>query len=417
MSIPEGRAETLTSEQAQVLKTIWKHYLQANGYTVGDETAKSSRHNTLSSVKSSESIKKSRKKGLLGRFRRSHSHKKAEEELSSHLSHDLGGRVHEAFRPLDAETRNAFWDFLRHDTPDNLLLRFVRARKWDVDKSLAMIANTMDWRRNQFAVERVFREGELGMLEAGKQGVLKQFATGKCVIRGQDKKGRPIVIIRPRYHFPSDQTEEEVELFTILVIEYARLLINEPVDSCSLIFDLTGFSMSNMDYTSVKFIIKAFEAHYPESLGVLFIHSAPWIFGGIWNIVKNWLDPVVASKIQFTKKTDDLLAVIDKAHVPKDLGGDDEYEWKYLEPTKEANGKLHTDEKEKEALEHERHKLVEQFINKTIEWIECADQDRDHHLMADRLALGRQLAENYKRLDGYIRNRGIYDRLGYIKFE
>jgi hypothetical protein len=33
-----------------------------------------------------------------------------------------------------------------------------------------------------------------------------------------------------------------------------------------------------MEYPPVKFIIKCFEANYPESLGVLLIHNAPWVF-------------------------------------------------------------------------------------------------------------------------------------------
>ncbi|KAH3661788.1 hypothetical protein OGAPHI_005966 [Ogataea philodendri] len=417
MNNPKGRAETLTDEQSLVLKQVWRHYLQANGYSVGEVGAKISRHNTLSSVKSSESVHKNKKKGLLGRFKRGNSNKKAvEQELSTQLSNEQG-RVHSALEGLDDDSRGAFWEFLRHDTPDNLILRFVRARKWDVDKSLAMIAHTMTWRSKEFGVEKLLREGELGLLEDGRKGVIKQFETGKCYIRGFDKTGRPIVFIRPRFHFPSEQTEEEVEMFTILVIEYARLILNEPVDSCSVVFDLTGFTMGNMDYTSVKFIIKAFEAHYPESLGVLFIHSAPWIFGGIWNIVKNWLDPVVASKIVFAKKYEDLLKVIDAKHLPKDLGGEDTFEWKYLEPTKTDNGKLHTDPAKKKELEEERSKLIENFVLKTIEWIECHETEKSRALMTERLALGKQLSENYKLLDGYIRNRGIYDRLGYIKFE
>jgi hypothetical protein len=32
------------------------------------------------------------------------------------------------------------------------------------------------------------------------------------------------------------------------------------------------------DYHPVKFMIKCFEANYPESLGVVLIHKAPWIF-------------------------------------------------------------------------------------------------------------------------------------------
>ena len=69
----------------------------------------------------------------------------------------------------------------------------------------------------------------------------------------------------------------------------------------------------------MKFMIKCFEANYPESLGVVLIHKAPWIFSGeyspkivnqicllthflgIWNVIKGWLDPVVADKIHFTK--------------------------------------------------------------------------------------------------------------------
>ena len=35
-----------------------------------------------------------------------------------------------------------------------------------------------------------------------------------------------------------------------------------------------------MDYVPVKFIIKCFEANYPESLGVILIHNAPWVFKG-----------------------------------------------------------------------------------------------------------------------------------------
>ncbi len=34
------------------------------------------------------------------------------------------------------------------------------------------------------------------------------------------------------------------------------------------------------DYAPVKFMIKVFEANYPESLGVILVHKAPWIFQG-----------------------------------------------------------------------------------------------------------------------------------------
>ena len=43
---------------------------------------------------------------------------------------------------------------------------------------------------------------------------------------------------------------------------------------------MTGFSLANMDYTPVKFMIKCFEANYPECLGAVLVHKAPWVFQG-----------------------------------------------------------------------------------------------------------------------------------------
>lgn len=41
------------------------------------------------------------------------------------------------------------------------------------------------------------------------------------------------------------------------------------------------FINAMQDYAPVKFIIKCFEANYPESLGAVLIHQAPWIFSGM----------------------------------------------------------------------------------------------------------------------------------------
>ncbi len=43
---------------------------------------------------------------------------------------------------------------------------------------------------------------------------------------------------------------------------------------------MTGFSIANMDYNFVKFSTNIFEANYPETLGYILIHNAPWVFQG-----------------------------------------------------------------------------------------------------------------------------------------
>ena len=429
MELPRGRVETLTDDQEHVLKQVWMYILHFTGYKIQPPgplvSSSKSRSSTVSHEKEKE---KEKKGGLFSKLKRNkHSKEKDHQELSRTLSnqsaidpnvkHSTDIKVHEALRSLDTiNAERAFWDALRQDSPDNFLLRFVRARKWDIDNTLLMLSHSIEWRVKESKVDEVVRNGELACLEKKQEGVIKQFKSGKCIIRGRDKKNRPIVIVRPRYHHSSEQTFEEIEIFTLLLIEYARLMLNEPIDQCTLIFDLTGFTMSNMDYEPVKYMIKAFEAHYPESLGILLIHNAPWIFNGIWQIVKNWLDPVVASKINFTKNTKDLEKYIDADQILKELGGQDDYKYEYLLPTKKDNGLAINDEEIIKKSIAERKDLEKQFIEKTIQWIESKDITTSKQLLQERIALSRKLTENFKTFDGCVRNRGLYDRLGDIKF-
>lgn len=75
----------------------------------------------------------------------------------------------------------------------------------------------------------------------------------------------------------------------------------------------------------VKFLVQCFEAYYPESLGILIIHKAPLVFWGVWKIIEPWLDPVVASKIRFTRGDKELTDVIEAERLPnKYEGGKDQ---------------------------------------------------------------------------------------------
>lgn len=429
--LPRGRVETLSDEQEHVLKQVWMYILHFTGHQIQPAgpllSGSRSRSSTIVSAHSHSEKEKEKKGGFFSKLKRNKkessdnhlartlSHQSA---IDPNVKHSTDLKVHEALHQLDAkETEAALWGALRQDSMDNFLLRFVRARKWDIDNSLLMLSHSIEWRVKESRVDQIVREGEIECALKKKEGVLKQFRSGKCIIHGKDKKGRPLVIVRPKFHHSSEQTFEEVEIFTLLLIEYARLMLNGSVDQCTLIFDLGGFTMANMDYDPVKYMIKAFEAHYPESLGILLIHRAPWIFNGIWQIVKNWLDPVVASKINFTKNTKDLLKHIDADQLLKDLGGDDDYEYEYLEPT-ESQNELATsnDDLIKKTID-EREALQEDFIKKTIAWIEAKDITTSKQLLQERIAISRKLTENYKVYDGCVRNRGIYDRLNYINFQ
>lgn len=174
---------------------------------------------------------------------------------------------------------------------------------------------------------------------------------------------------------------------------------------------MTSFSMANMDYTPVKFMIKCFEANYPESLGSVLVYKSPWIFQGIWKIIKGWLDPVVASKVHFCSNVDELAAFVPRDRIPKDAGGSEDWEFGYTEPGAGEEAKMLTAEGKgaKERIEGLRRGIVDEYEKGTLEWAHGKGGGGDA-----RRSLAARLAENYWQLDPYVRARSLYDRTGVI---
>jgi CRAL/TRIO domain len=129
---------------------------------------------------------------------------------------------------------------------------------------------------------------------------------------------------------------------------------------------------------------------------------------GIWAIVKNWLDPVVASKIHFTRSAADLEKFIPRDRIVKELEGDEPYEWMYIEPVPGENDMM-KDTEARDKIQAERDEMVRRFEESTGKWIageEGAGTERDE--------IAKELNENYWRLDPYVRARTVYDRVGAI---
>lgn len=140
------------------------------------------------------------------------------------------------------EIRTAFWNMVKQDNPDSLLLRFLRARKWDLKKALVMMISTMRWRLQDVHVDDdIMANGEALALKQSqssdpaekKKGeeFLHQMRMGKSFLHGVDRFGRPICVVRVRLHRASEQEVETLERFTVYTIETARLLLAPPVET------------------------------------------------------------------------------------------------------------------------------------------------------------------------------------------
>ncbi len=68
---------------------------------------------------------------------------------------------------------------------------------------------------------------------------------------------------------------------TVLLMETARNLLQYPNEVVTMVFDLTGFGLNNMDHNFIKFLVTCLEAYYPESLARILVLNAPWVFNGL----------------------------------------------------------------------------------------------------------------------------------------
>ncbi|KAL1884145.1 hypothetical protein VTK73DRAFT_6814 [Phialemonium thermophilum] len=438
---PAGRPGNLTPEEEEKLRQLWQLIFQVFGLEPDEDAASKSTASGSTKTGKTDSLKGDKhKRKVLSVFSRKG--KKGESgdsvtpsatspivSVPTDAEDDKYGQTKHFFETLAHHSpesiRATLWSMVKHDHPDALVLRFLRARKWDVEKALIMLISTMNWRAHDMHVDDdIMKNGEGAAAEAEKgddpvaaklsHDFLAQMRMGKSFLHGADKEGRPICIVRVRLHKQGEQVEESLERYTVYLIETARMVLKPPVDTATIIFDMTGFSMANMDYTPVKFMVKCFEANYPESLGAVLVHKAPWIFQGIWRIIRGWLDPVVAGKVHFTNSKKDMEEFIEPSRILKELDGDEDWEYQYVEPIPGENDTM-KDTETRNRLVAAREQLYKDYEQATMEWIQTRAAEKAEEIKARRNAIATKLREDYWNLDPYIRARSYYDRIGVLQ--
>lgn len=235
--IQPGRPETLTKDEEAKLRELWIATFKVCGVSIVDGDAKDGDN---SSIKT-ETKDKKRKMSF---FRRVAGAKDEDAEADGEEDkYGLAKIYNEALKSMTPqEIRDSIWEMVKIDNPDALLLRFLRARKWDVQKALVMMISTMKWRQKDMLVDQdIMKNGELVNLDEGDvispakkklaNDMMSQLVMGKSFLHGLDKEGRPMCFIRVRLHKPGAQSVESLERFTVYQIETTRLMMLPPVDT------------------------------------------------------------------------------------------------------------------------------------------------------------------------------------------
>ena len=246
----EGRPGNLTTEQEEKLRKLWQAVFHICGVIKDDTAPVADTEPPKDGTTTAEGDQ--HKKKRFGMFRRKHTDSKGGASSAGEASHGdnaeddkygLNKAFNEAVATQSPETiRQTIWSMVKCDHPDAVLLRFLRARKWDVEKALVMLVSTMHWRDAEMHVDdEIMKNGEATMASNEKDGdanakklgkdFMAQIRMGKSFLHGTDKQGRPICIVRVRLHKQGEQCEESLERYTVYIIETARMVLTPPVDT------------------------------------------------------------------------------------------------------------------------------------------------------------------------------------------
>jgi hypothetical protein len=220
--------------------------------------------------------------------------------------------------------------FVEERMDDAMLLRFLRARKFDIVKAKEMLLDCEKW-RVEFDVEDIVQNFDFKELEVVNKYYPQYY-------HKTDKDGRPVYIQRLgqldiKALYAATTTERQLQR---LVFEYEKsrtdrlpgcsAAVGYPVETYCTVLDLGGVSLTNFyrvkDYISAASSIG--QNRYPETMGKFFIINAPWAFSAVWAIVKPWLDEVTIAKVVIlgANYKDALMEQIPKENLPKEFGGD-----------------------------------------------------------------------------------------------
>ncbi|XP_054167726.1 motile sperm domain-containing protein 2-like [Oppia nitens] len=201
-------------------------------------------------------------------------------------------------------------DSLR-EANDYIIRRFLAVNDSDTDRTVSHLAETYRWRKS-FPVRRDF-----------SQCGVEVFQCGAMFIHGVDREGRPVLYARVKTHVKIAELERLAQDIVVTTLEKLAQLGNDK--GFTVVMDVSGAGLSNVDLKMVKFMVQALH-YYPEALQCILVVNVPTLIKPFMPIVRLILGSKYSHMLHIVNDRQ-LFDHIEPSQVPKYLGGDSNYDF------------------------------------------------------------------------------------------
>ncbi|TKA52591.1 hypothetical protein B0A53_04601 [Rhodotorula sp. CCFEE 5036] len=295
--------------------------------------------------------------------------------LSGHLGH-LTDTQDKALQEFKARLeQNGYYTPAREtalpSADDVTLVRFLRARKFDVQGAYAQFTSAEDWRRTE-QIDQLYDSFSLPEFEMARQ--LYPQWTGR-----RDNSGLPVYVFEVAtltkektdpYSKDSSRLEPRIVALYEHMVQYVLPLSSaiphahqeSPISGCATLVDISGVSLQR--FWALKGHMQRAStlanARYAETLGAELIDSlmsriyligAPSFFSVVWGWIQKWFDEGTRNKIHILSAADltsTLSAHMPLSSIPRKYGGTLDWTFGESGPNLDAEARevLHMEEGE-----------------------------------------------------------------------
>ncbi|CAH8384218.1 unnamed protein product [Eruca vesicaria subsp. sativa] len=229
---------------------------------------------------------------------------------------ELQELIDQVEEPLKTTLKNVHQGYLRET-----LIRFLKARDWNVRKAHTMLVECLRWRLdNQIdsilskpivpsELYRDVRDSQLiGMSGYTREG-LPVFAIGV----GLSTFDKASVHYYVQSHIQINEYRDRVLLPSVSKKN------GRPITTCVKVLDMTGLKLSALSQIKLVTIISTIDdLNYPEKTNTYYVVNAPYVFSACWKVVKPLLQERTRKKVHVLSGCgkDELLKIMDFTSLP-----------------------------------------------------------------------------------------------------